>query len=120
MYNNIFSLFNNSKHLKDGVFKPKQISKIIANLPNNDYCYNDLEIVIEIDKRSYFRYFKDILVETNLFYVSYSKFGYYVPNYLRIIGFFSFVYFHLGFVILFNIYYLNRTELANVKVRLLN
>lgn len=116
MSKNIKGLFSKSKTLKDGKIKHHQIAKLIANLPNNDYCYNDLETVVEIDHRDIFRYFKDVIYETNNFNLGYSKFGYYVPNYLRIISLFTSCYSNVCLVLIFNIMTLTRDDLSNVKV----
>ncbi len=116
MMKNIHTLFKKSKTLKSGTINKKEISKLISSLPNNDYCYNQLEVVAIIDKRNIFQYFKDIIYETNLFNLAYSKFGYYIPNYIRIISFFTFLYFQTGLVIIYNINSLTRSDLSTVKV----
>jgi hypothetical protein len=116
---NISDLFKDSKSMQKGLITKNHISDIIKNLPYNDICYNSHEISLCLDDRNILEYIWNVIYETNYFFITFYKFGFYIPGYIKIIAFFTYCVVIYTLIPISNIFMHNREDIYKFNVRIL-
>lgn len=113
---NIMELFRESKSLQKGLITKNHISDIIKNLPYNDICYNIHEISLNLDDRNILEYLWNVIYETNYLSICFFKFGFYIPQYIKIIAFFTYCISIYALIPISNIFMKNRADIYKFTV----